>query len=196
MKTTKTIVTSLICITIAGAALQQAAGAVIITITEQGPNVVLAGTGSLNTTSLIQVGIGGSASAEIYPDIGHFIVGSGSALLYDLVSGPAAIGPGSTYYSADLSSGSAMGISIGSLVVPSGYVSGSALASNATFIGHSLASLGIAEGAYVWTWGSGATADSLTLNVIPETSTTMLACLGMGGLILKRNRNGRTRRHS
>jgi len=53
----------------------------------------------------------------------------------------------------------------GQLVVPEGYVSGNPLSGTATYVGQTFASLGMDIGTYVWTWGSGASSDSFTLDV-------------------------------
>jgi len=42
------------------------------------------------------------------------------------------------------------------VVVPSGYVSGTALSSSATWNSATVASLGVTPGTYVWSWGAGA----------------------------------------
>lgn len=63
-------------------------------------------------------------------------------------------------------------------------MSGAPLSGSSTFANQTLASLGVTPGSYVWTWGSGANADSPTLNIIapavPEPSSLVLA--GMGSL--------------
>ena len=45
------------------------------------------------------------------------------------------------------------------VVVPSGYVSGTALSSSATWNSATVASLGVTPGTYVWSWGAGANQD-------------------------------------
>ena len=47
------------------------------------------------------------------------------------------------------------------------YGSGSALANHMTFASQSFASLGLTPGTYAWTWGSGAYADSVRVQVGP-----------------------------
>jgi hypothetical protein len=71
------------------------------------------------------------------------------------------------------------------LVVPGGYISGTPLAGTATFSGTTLVAMGATPGTYVWTWGSGNTADSLTLLIgasaeVPEPGTLFL----VGGVLL------------
>ncbi len=72
------------------------------------------------------------------------------------------------------------------LVVPSGYVSGTSLSASNTFTGKTFASLGINPGSYVWSWGSGATADSLTLNIVPEPAGLAYLLAALAGLATMR----------
>jgi hypothetical protein len=71
--------------------------------------------------------------------------------------------------------------------VPSGYVSGNLLSSTSTWDNATFTSLGVTPGTVVWTWGSGAHADSFTLQIGPTTATpepTSLTLLGLGSLSL------------
>jgi hypothetical protein len=75
---------------------------------------------------------------------------------------------------------------VGGIVVPSGYVSGS-LSGTATYNNQTFANLGLASGTYVWTWGTGADADSLTLQIgpaaaVPEPPSLPLLAMGLVGL--------------
>src|SRR5205807_10308158 len=51
------------------------------------------------------------------------------------------------------------------LIVPRGYVSGTALSDSATYNGKTFATLGVTPGTYVWTWGTGAN-QNFTLDVV------------------------------
>jgi len=58
------------------------------------------------------------------------------------------------------------------LVVPKGYVSGTALSDRATYSGKTLATLGVRPGSYVWTWGNGAN-QNFTLQIEPPVTTNI-----------------------
>jgi hypothetical protein len=51
-----------------------------------------------------------------------------------------------------------------------------------TYAGQTISSLGLTPGTYTWTWGTGAHADSLTVQIgpaaIPEPSTAIIALSG------------------
>ena len=175
-----------------------ALGAVIITVAQAGGDVVFSGSGTLNLTALTPKG-SGNLLAGI--DFGREVLigaGPGSFAAVDFYGDTgqiAAPGPfGSDLFTqASLGSGARMGVAVEAfagqngpaIVVPHGYVSGGALSGSSTFTGKTLASLGITPGTYVWTWGSGGNADSLTLTIVPEPS--VFACLlaaatGIGAL--------------
>jgi hypothetical protein len=69
-------------------------------------------------------------------------------------------------------------------VVPRDYASGALLSDESVYANQSFASLGLNPAVYVYEWGSGATADSLTIVVgdVPESSTWALMLLGFAGL--------------
>jgi hypothetical protein len=70
--------------------------------------------------------------------------------------------------------------------VPLGYVSGSALSDTSTYDNQTFSSLGVTPGAYEWTWGSGADADTFTLDVVPAPliGRGLPILLSVGGLLL------------
>ncbi len=76
------------------------------------------------------------------------------------------------------------------LLLPPRYASGTAFSEFAVYSDATFASLGLIPGFYVWNWGSGAHADTLTIDVIagsgaspvPEPSTWAMMLIGFVGL--------------
>jgi hypothetical protein len=106
--------------------------------------------------------------------------------VYKGVTGPLSLGPGSSSIVATSGSGGLVGVFGNDLevVVPRGYVSGTLLSDESLYANYSFASLGLTLSVYVYKWGSGDTADSLTIVVgeVPEPSTWALMLLGFAGL--------------
>ena len=143
--------------------------AYMITVQEVGADVVATGSGSLNLAALVRAGGVFGWPNTLIPDNGTVGVGPLAAdctLYVGNVSFPAVIGTGGSVAPSS-GSGSFVGtIGGGYLVVPLRYVSGSPLGDSVTtFVGRTLADLGLAPGEYVWSWGEGSTADSLTVRV-------------------------------
>jgi hypothetical protein len=66
-----------------------------------------------------------------------------------------------------------------------GYASGAPLSDTATYAGQSFATLGLAPGVYLYTFGSGTNADTFTVEVsapVPEPSTWAMMLIGFAGL--------------
>ena len=152
-----------------------ATGAFNVTITQVGPNVVWAGSGSFNLTDLTLVGSvpitsGFAASQAIW------------------IAGATAIPPGATgqqYGGASLTypttfalgtqtggpsatTGSMFGVLTGgvsgrTIVVPDGYVSGTTISGSTTYASQTISSMGLSGGTYIWSWGAGANASSLVM---------------------------------
>lgn len=135
------------------------------------------------------------------PRISRVVVGAptlpyGSAMLYvnpENFQGPASFGTGVGAV-ADSGSGGLFGIwgvwgvSSPHLYVSFGYVSETPFDASMTFSAASFASLGMQVGTYIWSWGVGESADSMTLQVIPEPVSMQLFAISAICLVLRRNR--------
>jgi len=161
--------------------------AVIVDATIVGNDVVFEGSGTLNTNGLSLSPFSPVPNAaSVAPLFSELSIGPSGAQPWDnyggIFSGPTNFGPGNP---TPMDSGSGDRVIIsplgGLLGVPVGYVSGAALNSTSIINGATFDTLGMSRGQYVWTWGSGANADSFTLNVIP--APLPLALLATGGLI-------------
>lgn len=140
-----------------------------ITLTQVGPDVVATGNGSINLTALTQTSVNVAQTTYIQPTTGVVLVGPPGTNVdaYDGMTGPANFGAGGLT-NPTTTSGNKTGWGLGfRLVVPTGYVSGAPLTGGATWNGTTIATLGATPGTYVWTWGVGPTADSLTLQIGP-----------------------------
>ena len=77
----------------------------------------------------------------------------------------------------------------GVVFVPRGYVSGNPLSDDAAYNNQTFSSLGVTPGTYEWTWGSGADADSFTLQIgsaavpAPLIGHGLPVLLAVGGLL-------------
>jgi hypothetical protein len=174
----------------------QARAELIITFAQDGPNVVATGMGSVNT-SLLSPG-GGTLVDPIKPSVyaGFPAIAVGGPALGDLYdtstnfSGPTSFGSGGLI-SADQATGPIFLFQIFSggpltVVVPSGYMSGSQLSSSATWNSQTFSSLGLTPGTYAWTWGSGGNADSVEVVIptaTPEPASLTLLGIGAVGLL-------------
>ena len=144
-----------------------AQAAYTITIQQVGSNVVANGSGTINTAALHPTVLTITPSG-VNPSIGQVSLGSGGIVqTYNGIGGPATIGPGGVFVLATSGTGNQVEVSgsTSEIAVPDAYVSGSPLTSTATWSGATLAGLGLTPGTYLWTWGSGATADSFTVNI-------------------------------
>ena len=171
--------------------------AYIATLVQQGGNVVATGSGTLNLASLTIIPGIFASEASITPSIGQLFIGQ--ALNEDIssytgVTGPTNFGNGNSDVTASSGSGGIAGVDettpgVRVVTVPEGYVSGSALFESTTWNNQTFGSLGVTPGTYVWTWGSGASADSFTLNAVagvPEPSSFLLFASGLAALLLVR----------
>jgi hypothetical protein len=173
---------------------------VILTIQQSGSNVVASETGSLNTTGFTRTVINSPWVTLLNPSSGFAILGPyagfGDGYVGSL-TGPSSFGPGGEE-SSFVGSGPKVGIeATGALFVPPGYVSGTAITgSTATFSGATFSSLGITPGIYLWTWGSGATADSFEIvaGSVPEPASVVMLSLGLATVAGMASRPRRARR--
>jgi len=178
---------------------QIAHAAFVVNLQQVGANVVGNGSGTINTAGLTPdpdffsgFDFGQAAIGARDPFMALGPVTDTAVNVYDGISGPSNFGPGGGF-TASSGSGDAVTMYFDArLYVPSGYVSGAALSDTATWANQSFNSLGVTPGTYTWTWGSGATADSFTLNAIavPEpTSAALLTLAGLSLLSRRRHRN-------
>jgi len=187
-----------------------AKAAYTIKIEQVGSDVIATGAGSVNYTALAPFGDEVDTSL-IAASAGAVIIGPTTPTddtYYSGVTGPAlAFGTGGEFF-ANSGGGAVVGLgaqavppSTGVVAVPQGYASGAPLGtSTATWTGATLVSLGLTPGTYVWSWGSGATADTFTIDIaagsfrtpppIPEPATWAMMLLGLAGLALVRARRG------
>ncbi len=171
----------------------QAKAALVITMDQVGSNVVAIGNGTVNLTDLTNIGGEGDVAAVLASDDGLILGSSTSGTLYSALTGLSNFG-GGTYIPASSSTGDHFGLFPGpDIVVPVSYISGNVLSATATWDNTTLAALGVTDGTYGWTWGTGDNADSLTLEIaaVPEPSTWAMMILGFAGLgfIAYRRRN-------
>jgi hypothetical protein len=134
---------------------------------EAGGSVVLTGSGKMNLSAWTPYQSGTAAGGLVAADT---FVHAGPPLglldLYDSplnFSGPSTIGPGTTGTLASSGSGDSFGIRFAS--PPRLALGALRQVGSSTWLGHSLASLGVSPGSYFWSWGTGASADSITLFV-------------------------------
>jgi hypothetical protein len=153
---------------------------------EIGSNVVEVGGGTFDVTDLTLGETGAISTPAVEPQLAFFDSGDNQAPVntYLTVTTPTNFGTGART-NASSSSGDVVGISsLGLLNLPLGYVSGTPLSDTSTYLDATFASLGMTPGSYVYSWGSGDHADSLTLEIVavPESSTWAMMLLGFAGL--------------
>ena len=157
---------------------KMAVAELIINVSQVGSNVVAAGVGTMNLASLTSAGTfnGGACLDSTYAFMQVGPISGVTQAKYLGISGPSSFGSG-LFTGAASGTGDSVGFSgdAGYLLVPNGYVSGNPLSSSSTFANTTLSGLGLTPGTATYSWGSGATADSLTLNIaaVPEIDPAM-----------------------
>ena len=154
--------------------------AIVLTVKQEGNDVVVSGSGSANTTDLPtptpnldythvlwsnQI-YAGPAALETNPPA--FAVD-----LYSGITGPLSISNDplmpATYPTSGLGALFGVVADNGSgenfLVLPLNYQSGTSLAGTSRFDGYTLAELGLSPGVFSWSWGTNGNADSLELKI-------------------------------
>ncbi|MBV9008433.1 MAG: VPDSG-CTERM sorting domain-containing protein [Verrucomicrobia bacterium] len=165
----------------------------IVTLTQQGSNVVATGSGAIDVTGLT-FATTGLQSGAIYPNFGQIAVGPIDSLadIYFGGTGPITFGSGSGALESS-SMGDIVGIQgtifAAYVSVPAGYVSGAPLVDSSTYDNATFASLGVTLGTYEWTWGTGAN-QNFTLQIgpakVPDSGSTFaLLSLGLAALLAR-----------
>ena len=185
-----------------GSATTPAQAAFLLDFEQVGANVVVTGSGTIDLTGLTGP-FPNSFSAFMTPQLSQIANGSPTDVPVDVYSGvtggPASFGPGNGSASfPNTGSGDLVFVNLGMILVPSGYVSDNALSDISTYENQTFASLGVTPGTYVYTWGSGDHADTLTLEigvaVVPEpASLTLLGGALLGFTVIRSHRRKRRR---
>ena len=141
-------------------------------VTEVGGNVIISGSGNVNTTSLTNTG-NSTQGCRVIPEIAFIALGptdlSEDVTAYSGINGPSDIGS-STVTNANLYTGNgAFGIQglDDSVLVPVGYISNTPISGTSTYFGKTISGLGLIPGTYTWTWGSGSNAGTFVVQVGP-----------------------------
>jgi hypothetical protein len=174
-------------VAISGLSAATAANAAIaINISQVGTSVVASGGGNFNTSNLVAMQNGGfSVGLNAGFGIVRFGQGAGGNSFQSFaISGPAAFGPGNGNYNYATGVGDIFGIfGLGNstVLLPTNYVSGTALAGTITFANSTLSSLGLTTGTYRFSNAN----DTVTINItnvaaVPEPATWGLMVLGFG----------------
>lgn len=144
--------------------------AIYITVKEVGGDVVFSGTGTANVTDLSASGTANLAGLSTRPSSGRIVytVFNPTYNQYFGITGPSSFGTGTSI--GGPTSGTAP-ITDSVVLIPGSnaiyFATGgtNSCSGTITYGSTTLATLGMTVGTYVWTWGSGANQDSLTLQI-------------------------------
>jgi hypothetical protein len=178
-------------VSLLGLGMTQSAKANFVeTISQVGSNVVATGNGAIDLAGLT-FAFNGGGSVGIDASIGYINAGSGSGDVYGGYTGPANFGSGG-FFPPDFTSGDSVALSVSQnlLLVPTGYLSNTALSDSMTFNNETLAAMGLTPGTYVWSWGDGPN-QNFTLEIggsVPDSGSTvsLLGCALLGLAMLRR----------
>jgi hypothetical protein len=165
------------------------------TFEQMGTSVVAMGSGTIDLTDLGSP-VFSSGGGLIQPSAADITIGPRDAAELNVfrgVTGPTSVGSGIGAF-ASSGSGDMVGIegrtgASGVLLVPLLYTSGNPLSDTSTYDNASFSSLGVTPGTYVWTWGTGAHADSFTLQIGPAAVPAplighgLVVMLAVGGVL-------------
>jgi hypothetical protein len=173
-----------------GLSVLPARAAYVVTLKQEGKDVVATGSGTINLAGLTFDPDFPFPPADYEPLVLPFNsdIATGppqsAVALYFGATGPAGFGSGDLQ-EATTGSGDAVAVlnfSGDVIAVPQGYVSGGKLSSSATWGDTNFVSLGVTPGFYTWTWGNGANTFTLDAVAAPEPSTWAMMLLGFAGL--------------
>ena len=142
-----------------------------VRIEQAGSDVSWFGSGSFDLTALTLIG-SQSIGAGMSANLAIWAIGpittvdqyGGASLSY-----PSSFGTG-TSYPPPTASGATFGIIPGGasgriLLVPSGYVSNTVISGSTIYPNTTIAGMGLLTGSYIWSWGSGSSFSTLTMNI-------------------------------
>jgi hypothetical protein len=165
----------------------------VAVLEEVGSNVVEVGSGGFDLTDLGAPSFAETITAAIDPDAAGISTSSNNPndanFFFGAIVSPSNFGPGSESF-APFSVGDPILVSPTEIAVPVDYIFGAPLANSSIYPNATFSSLGVTPGAYVWSWGIGAHADTFTLQIIPsssvpaapEASTWAMTLIGFAGL--------------
>lgn len=170
--------------------------AVTINIQESGADTVATASGTLDTSSLVQLApeppfwgfLAGNTWLPAFDSV--VIVGVGARDTYDIGNQSITFSTGANFPATTNTGGL---VAIGSrsalantLNVPQGYVSGSALSSTSTWSGQTIAGMGLIPGSYTFSWAG----DSLTVNILSGSYNVGGNVSGLTGSVTLQNNGG------